>query len=203
MKNETNLAHFEALISGQIENDFGIKDDFLGPELTSGLRNNLLMAYEQGKMQPAAIGRNSNHHTNELIRKDLTLWLDKDSTDPFEKSFLSKIEDFVGYLNATCYTGINDFEFHYAFYDVGSFYKRHRDQFRSNAGRKYSLVSYLNEHWEESDGGHLSLYQNDQAINLLPHGGRTVFFKSDEVEHEVHPSMNKPRLSITGWLKSI
>ena len=35
-----------------------------------------------------------------------------------------------------------------------------------------------------------------------PMGGRMVFFKSDEMEHEVHPSFTRERISIAGWLKA-
>jgi len=63
-------------------------------------------------------------------------------------------------------------------------------------------VTYLNDDWQLTDGGKLSLYLADQEIDVFPLGGRSIFFKSDETEHEVHPSANRPRLSIAGWLKS-
>jgi len=37
---------------------------------------------------------------------------------------------------------------------------------------------------------------------LSPIGGRMVFFSSDEMEHEVHPSFTRERISIAGWFKS-
>jgi SM-20-related protein len=107
---------------------------------------------------------------------------------------------FIDYLNQTCYTGINDFEFHYAFYEAGSFYQRHLDQFRADLGRKFSLVTYLNDNWSDDDGGKLSLYLQDRDVSIFPYGGRSVFFKSDEVEHEVHLA-GRSRISIAGWLK--
>jgi Rps23 Pro-64 3,4-dihydroxylase Tpa1-like proline 4-hydroxylase len=63
------------------------------------------------------------------------------------------------------------------------------------------MISYLNEGWEEADGGQLLVHQleNNQLIN--PSQGKTVFFKSDELEHEVLVT-NKRRMSVTGWLKS-
>ena len=63
---------------------------------------------------------------------------------------------------------------------------------------------YLNEDWLESDGGQLALYHPDGTQeNVLPVSGRAVFFESDKVEHEVHPSFNRYRLSIAGWLKQV
>jgi SM-20-related protein len=91
-------------------------------------------------------------------------------------------------------------ECHYAYYDTGSFYKKHIDQFRSDSGRKYSMVLYLNENWQPHMGGQLVLYA-DQDVQIDPLGGRMVFFKSDKIAHEVLLS-NAPRLSIAGWLKT-
>ena len=116
---------------------------------------------------------------------------------------MEKIKKLIHYLNSTCYTRINHFEFHYAWYDPGSFYKRHLDQFKSNRGRKFSLVIYLNDNWQQTDAGNLRLYLDGHDIDLFPVGGRAVFFKSDEVEHEVMPSPIRPRISIAGWLKSM
>ncbi len=115
---------------------------------------------------------------------------------------MEQVNSLIAYLNVTCYTGINDVEFHYAYYARGSFYKRHLDQFKTDSGRKFSLVTYLNDNWQPEDGGALVLYVDEKPITLYPNAGRTVFFKSELVEHEVKPS-NRDRLSIAGWLKRI
>jgi SM-20-related protein len=109
---------------------------------------------------------------------------------------------FLRYLNLTCYTGLNTGEFHYAWYDIGSFYKKHLDQFRTDSGRKYSIVVYLNENWTDEDGGQLLLYIGGKTIRINPEGGRIVFFESDKIEHEVLSS-KRPRMSVTGWLKKV
>lgn len=194
------IAKFEHLIDGLSERNFGIADDFITPELVTGLRHNLFALYEEGRMHPAGIGRKFSYQRNLKVRGDQIFWIDKDSTDHYEKLFNEQVNRFVDYLNRTCYTGINDFEFHYAFYEQGSFYKRHLDQFKVDHGRKFSLVTYLNDDWQENEGGKLSLYLNEQEISIYPFGGRSVFFKSDEVEHEVHVA-SRNRISIAGWLK--
>ncbi|WP_371742937.1 2OG-Fe(II) oxygenase [Lentimicrobium sp. S6] len=128
--------------------------------------------------------------------------MEQNSTNPFEEVYLRKIWRFINYLNITCFTSIKSFEGHYANYELGSFYKRHLDQFKSEKGRKYTLVFYLNQHWKIEDEGHLSLYSLLGAQkDILPIEGRMVFFRSDEMEHEVHPSLTRERKSITGWLK--
>lgn len=195
---------YEVLIQGLIDQKFGFVDHFVDESIVAGLRNNLAKYYDSKEMNPAGVGKNFDYQKNTEVRGDLIKWIDNNSVDSFERAFLNQVQNFINHLNATCYTSINDFEFHYAMYDVGSFYKRHLDQFKSDRGRKYSLVTYLNDNWKIADGGNLSLYiENEKIENIFPYGGRSVFFKSDELEHEVHPSHNRKRLSIAGWLKTI
>lgn len=199
---ETDIEQFERLITGLLEGQYGLCDDFLDAATTEGLRDNLLAFREAGLMHPAGVGKHFDYVKNTNIRGDVIRWIDPASKNKWEAAFMQKVERLVHYLNSTCYTGITDYEFHYAYYEVNSFYKRHLDQFRADRGRKFSFVTYLNDHWQPTDGGKLSLYLPDQEIDILPMSGRAVFFKSDETEHEVHPSTNRARLSIAGWLKS-
>lgn len=193
---------YETLIQGLIDDEFGFCDDFLPPETVEGLRNKLLEHRKNGAMFPAGVGKNFDFKKNAMVRGDVIYWLAKETTHPFEQAFFKQVEFFIAHLNQTCYTSINDYEFHYAYYEVNSFYKRHLDQFKNDKARKFSLVMYLNEDWSVQDGGQLSLYTKHGDFKLAPEGGRCVFFKSDEVEHEVHPSLSRYRLSIAGWLKN-
>lgn len=77
---------------------------------------------------------------------------------------------------------------------------RHKDQFKNDSNRKYSLINYLNENWLDEDGGQLMVYQNEMVQKNIPQSQTAVFFKSDEMEHEVSKA-NRRRMSITGWLK--
>ena len=111
------------------------------------------------------------------------------------------MDEFIRYLNRTCYSGINGYEFHYTYYEKGSSYKRHLDQFRDNQHRAYSMIMYLNDDWKPLDGGQLCIYHKDYSQLISPTNGKCVFFKSSELEHEVLLNF-KPRMSITGWLKT-
>ena len=139
-----------------------------------------------------------NH--DDLIRRDSIYWLDKKHTNLYENEFLKKMDNLVIYLNQTCYTNIKSHEFHYSLFESGDFYRKHLDQFKDDSSRQFSIISYLNPNWEAKDGGELLVYQanNNQAIS--PTQGKTVFFKSSELEHEVLVTQ-QPRMSITGWLK--
>ena len=63
------------------------------------------------------------------------------------------------------------------------------------------MISYLNSNWKDADGGELLIHQLDNNQKISPTQGKTVFFKSNELVHEVLVTQNT-RMSITGWLKS-
>ena len=194
--------HFDLLIDTYLENNIGIDPLFLPVALCEGLQENILTLQREGKMIPAQVGNAVHKDPHQNMRSDKIYWMDKAHGNSFENEFLLIAENFVKHLNMTCYTGINDFEFHYALYEAGSFYKRHKDQFKNDSNRKYSLISYLNDGWTDEDGGQLCIYQQEVAQTVLPHSQTTVFFKSDEMEHEVTKA-NRNRMSITGWLKQV
>ena len=194
---------FEHLIQGLISNQYGCSDDFMNENSISGLRNNLQNLNQSEEMKTAGLGNQSAYQKNKQIRGDKIKWIEKESEDQYEKLFLKKIANFICHLNTTCYTSILEFESHYASYEQKSFYKRHLDQFKNDKGRKFSIIMYLNESWQKEDGGTLSLYpKGNEQINISPLGGRLVFFRSDEMEHEVHPSFTRDRISIAGWFKN-
>ena len=192
---------FECIISSFLENRVGLNNDFLNENLSSNLKENLLLLLFEKQLNTAGIGNNSNFLTNKIIRSDLIYWLDRKHNNIHENSFFDLIDEFVKYLNRTCYAGITGYEFHYAYYEKGSSYKRHLDQFKDNQSRAFSMIMYLNTDWSASDGGQLCIYQEDVAQLISPINGKCVFFKSSELEHEVLLN-HKPRMSITGWLKT-
>jgi SM-20-related protein len=194
---------FEELIQGLLIQEYGLCTSFLDHALLTGLRQNLLTFHREGLMHPAGVGRKFDYQRNAEIRGDVIRWIDQHSSDPFERMLMDKVAAFIQYLNSSCYTGINDWEFHYAYYEPGSFYRRHLDQFKSDWGRQYSFVLYLNEDWQETDGGQIGLYTSQGLKKVLPIGGQAVFFKSDELEHEVMIAPERSRMSIAGWLKRV
>ena len=194
---------FEELIDGFVHNRAGVSNSFISKELSRSLQENLRLLHCEGELVSAGIGDAQNKVLDKSIRRDKIYWIDNATTNVAEQEFLAFVQEFISYLNRTCFTAINDFEFHYAIYEAGSFYKRHIDQFKNNNYRKFSLITYLNDDWKNDDGGSLLLYHEDGRIeSILPEDQRTVFFKSDELEHEVAVA-SRARMSITGWLKSV
>ncbi|MCW4469833.1 2OG-Fe(II) oxygenase [Flavobacterium sp. MFBS3-15] len=197
---------YEQVIDALMEQKYSVVDDFFSRGEVLALRETLLAKYEEDRFRKSAIGNQANEKVIDAIRGDFILWLDENSTDPAEQQFFAKINDFVNYLNRTCYMGINEKEFHYAVYPEGTFYKRHLDTFQNDSRRKLSMVCYLNEEdWLPEYGGELAIYLddngNEKTIDVYPMQGRMVVFESQLLEHEVKP-VKRERLSITGWLKT-
>ncbi len=193
---------FDLLIDSYLDNKIGIDAAFISERLSNGLQEHIQQLQQDGQMIFAGIGNADIKDAQQTVRGDKIYWLDKKHQNHFEQEFLQLAEDFIDRLNSTCYTGINAYEFHYAVYEEGSFYKRHKDQFKNDSNRKYSLISYLNNNWQEEDGGELMVYQDEGTQKISPHAQTAVFFKSDEMEHEVIKA-NRQRMSISGWLKQV
>ncbi|MEP6674162.1 MAG: 2OG-Fe(II) oxygenase [Ferruginibacter sp.] len=191
---------FDLLIDSYLDHNVGFDAGFLNKHLSDGLQQHLLQLQEDNQMITAGIGNDRLKDDGQKMRGDSIYWMDKKHTNVFEQEFLTLVEEFIRHLNRTCYAGINGYEFHYAIYEKGTAYKRHKDQFKNDDTRKFSLINYLNDDWLETDGGELMLFQNNNIERIAPHAQSAVFFKSDEMEHEVNCS-SRTRMSITGWLK--
>jgi SM-20-related protein len=196
-------AKFEELVEGFITGSVGISESFLTKQLSASLSGNLSRLNDGGLMTTAGIGNAQLKSETLSVRTDKTSWMDAGTKNEAEMEFLGMMNLFMSYLNRTCYTGLNACEFHYALYEAGTFYGKHKDQFRNNNHRKYSMICYLNDDWTESNGGQLIIHHDGkEAQKILPAGCKTVFFQSDMLEHEVVKA-NRPRMSVTGWLKKI
>ncbi len=191
---------FDCLIDSFIEDKVGVTEGFLSASLSAHLKDNLIALFENKKLVNAGVGNDVLVNQDKLIRSDVIYWLDRKHDNQYENDFFDLMNRFVAYLNRTCYTGITGYEFHYTLYEPGTFYKKHIDQFRHNGSRQYSMIMYLNAGWKIEDGGELRIYHADEEQNIPPNSGKSVFFKSSDLAHEVLLT-NKQRMSITGWLK--
>lgn len=194
---------FETIISDLINQNYSVVDDFFSSEEVVLLRESLLAKYEADKFKKSAIGNRVNEEIDKTVRGDFILWMDEKNANETENIFFNKINELVGYLNKTCFLGILYKEFHYAVYPKGTFYKRHLDTFQNDDRRKLSIVCYLNENnWLVENGGELTIYTENNELDILPLPGRVVIFESQILEHEVKVVKESERLSITGWLKT-
>ncbi|MCW9037040.1 MULTISPECIES: 2OG-Fe(II) oxygenase [Altibacter] len=194
---------FESIITQLLKKKYAIVDDFFDASEVITLREALLETYEIKGFKKSAIGNWVQEEVDKTVRGDFISWIDESKMTQAEEVFFQKINTLVNYLNKTCFLGIFQKEFHYAIYPTGTFYKRHLDTFKNDDRRKLSMVCYLNEaNWPASNGGELTLYPTEDALDILPLPGRMVIFESQTLEHEVKEVKASQRLSITGWLKT-
>ncbi|WP_369857093.1 2OG-Fe(II) oxygenase [Candidatus Thalassolituus haligoni] len=171
-------------------------------ELSHQLRTHVLSLEEQNKLQPAGTGREQAHQLNRQIRRDRIRWLT--AQDPVEKAWLDFMAQLQQHLNRTLLLGLFSYECHFAHYQPGDFYQKHKDAFSGQSNRILSTVLYLNPDWQPDDGGELLIYSDEESDSvrsrLLPQLGTLVTFLSEEFPHEVLAS-NRHRYSIAGWFR--
>ena len=100
---------FDELIDGYLQNKAGVCNDFLNDVLTEHLRKRLELLHMQDELSPAGIGKGISKVYDLQIRSDKIYWIDKTSADSYELELVNIVEEFISYLNRTCYTGINDY----------------------------------------------------------------------------------------------
>lgn len=200
--NMDNNQLYETIIESILDQEYAVVDHFFTSDEVNTLRNGLEDAFAADQFKKSAIGNKMDEKIIDAVRGDYILWLDEAHQTAASAVFFSKVQDFVAYLNATCFLGITTKEFHFAVYPEGTFYKRHLDVFQNDTRRRLSLVCYLNdENWLPEYGGALVIYKGEETITIYPEKGRVVIFDSQKLEHEVMP-VNQKRYSITGWLKT-
>lgn len=195
-----NTAQWEQFMDELATNDFVIIDNFLQKTELQLLLELFKDLQSQNLFEKAAVGASGNAKVINEIRGDYTIWLNRKTDTSFEPIFI-RIEEVKQTLNRLCMLSISDFEFHLALYPIGSFYKKHYDQFNQRNNRLISMVLYLNKNWKMEDGGALRIYQKDgnHIVDIAPLLNRLILFRSDTVLHEVLVAHTE-RKSLTGWM---
>lgn len=194
----------DALADGLTEHGWMSLDvrNHLGGSLLQSLRDEVRILDVTESMAEAGIGRGANLTLDRSVRRDKIAWL-QGFTVPQQVlfSFLEQVR--VG-LNQRLFLGLKRFESHYATYHCGDFYRKHVDSFAGRASRVVSLVLYLNEDWEITDGGALQVYNrhpDHEVCGIVsPEMGRMVLFMSEDIPHEVLPA-NRTRYSLACWFR--
>lgn len=179
------------------DKDYVVIDHFFREELYAEIRSFFLSKLSSFK--EAGIGVDSDNQINSKIRGDFTYWLDR-KRDSDLQNFWELLDEIIQMFNRYCYLSLSGYEFHLAHYPSGGHYDKHLDQFENRNNRMISVVIYLNEGWQQGDGGELEIFEKDGSSFLVePLAMRCVMFKSAEVPHAVLQA-NKSRFSLTGWL---
>ena len=190
---------FEPVADGLANHGYAVIDHFLNEkEVESVLQ---LDNFQRGlaEFKKAGIGQSASKQINERVRGDFIQWIDRETAPEALLAYLAKIDALILFLNQNLFLSLKDFEMHMTVYPIGSYYKRHLDQFKANDHRKLSVICYLNENWKEEHGGQLRMHLQNEHKDFLPVAGRLVCFRSDQVQHEVLPA-TRERLSLTGWM---
>jgi len=188
---------FESVADGLADQGYAIVDQFLIQSEVEAIIKDEKIKLDIESFQKAGIGKHGKQ-INE-VRGDYIKWIESDEASPSLQLYIQRIRDLIQYLNHSLFLSLKDFEVHRTVYPVGTFYKRHLDQFKQNDHRKLSLICYLNENWDETHGGQLRMHLPSGTLDVFPNGGKLVCFRSDMIEHEVLPA-TRERYSLTGWI---
>lgn len=188
----------ENLIFSLIERGWYSCESFLNPNLCQ----NLIIELNALPLRASEIGKGHGKQNNPLVRNDSLFWLNEASSGQAQDEYLEEMNKLIKIINRELYLGLRQFEGHFARYDQGGFYKKHLDQFKGKNERLISVITYLNT---PEEGGELRIYSRDDQniieVNITPKAGSLVCFLSNQIYHEVLPTVHE-RLSIAGWLRT-
>lgn len=205
--------------------------DFIPNDLAIQLKGDISNLRSLGKFKAARIGQDSTNTLNQNIRIAETCFLGPTKLQEAPNSARQKLYDILegvrsdlsgnklldeinssGQLEkAAPALDASLSELLYAYYPMGGFYRRHVDSVQNSASvlRTYSLLLYLNDEWQELDGGCLRIHldsggdflpvgEEPNFIDIEPKASTLVVFKSDKIPHEVLDTLAE-RNAVVGW----
>lgn len=194
--------HLPQIIQDIQQQGYAIVDEFMDITAVQALATHARTLKAEGSMHKASTGLTK---TLSELRGDFIQWIEPASANPIEQVYLDAMAELQQALNQAFYLGLFELESHFAIYPAGAGYHKHLDQFIGTEERKITSILYLNEAWQEADGGQLRMYmdtkETGEFIDTLPQGGRLVLFVSSDFLHEVLPA-TRERMAITGWFRT-
>ncbi|MFN2333883.1 MAG: 2OG-Fe(II) oxygenase [Wenzhouxiangellaceae bacterium] len=178
-----------------------VQENAVPKALVALLRADFARLLNQDRLKRAGIGRERTFQLARQIRRDWIFWLSRSRNA--HRVLLDQLECLRLALNRNLFLALFEFEAHFALYPPGAFYRRHFDSFRGASNRMVSLVLYLNDSWQEADGGELLLYHPKSGLEMArvaPRAGTLVLFLSEEIEHEVAQT-RVDRASVSAWFR--
>lgn len=198
----------EQLVSKIAKHGVCVMDHFVPLATALALADEVLSLSAASQMQAAGTGR-AHKTINKNLRGDSIYWLNEAEATSAQQVYFAHMETLRQQLNQDLYLGLFALESHLALYPTGTAYKKHIDRFKGSdttqPQRQISCILYLNQDWQDSNGGHLRLYLNKKTetaepphLDISPVAGRLVMFLSDTFYHEVLPA-TQDRMSLTAW----
>lgn len=185
-----------------LEQGYAVTPAFFSPVLVHALKRELLWRDRDGQFHDAGIGRGERFRRLDDIRGDRICWLQGEGAA--QQQLAVEMERLRLAVNRTLMLGLFDIESHFAIYEPGAWYQRHLDTFRDDARRQLSVVIYLNDNWQPTDGGELRLWADKKTLeplaNIAPQSGTLVCFLSRRIPHQVCIA-HRERYSIAAWCR--
>ncbi|MNK99825.1 2OG-Fe(II) oxygenase superfamily protein [compost metagenome] len=186
------------------EHGWAQSHDLITPAWAQDLALQCQKLHDSGVFTQAAVGHGSTKSVHTQIRGDSTLWLEDSQSPALQSEVSNFLTELMQELNQTLFLGLKRFESHFAWYPPGSGYQKHIDNHQGLSHRRVTFVLYLNENWQNADGGELSLFAPDEPDkkihSIKPQLGNFVLFRSELFPHQVEESF-KVRKSLTGWFR--
>jgi len=194
----------QQLLAGIATDGYAIIKNFMPAASITSLADEITALQLSGEMRRAGTGK-ALTPTDDSIRGDFTLWLEKTSVSVSQQAYFAQMEIMRSSLNRDFYLGLFELESHFALYPPGALYRKHLDQFQGQEQRQISCILYLNQDWQPEHGGQLRMYLDGIAHepyrDIEPIGGTLVAFLSGRFFHEVLPATHE-RVSLTGWFST-
>ena len=198
MYSRSDQNEFDTAAASLAAEGWCVLQGLLSAAQTLALTNECMAMHAAQQLMPARVGADRDHTP---LRGDSTHWFESDALSAPQQIFADRINVLRIELSRSLMLGLVDSESHYAVYPPGTGYARHLDQLRDNDARVVSAVFYLNDAWQESDGGALRLHMADHSHrDIYPHAGTLLLFLSAQFEHEVLPA-TRDRMSIACWMR--
>lgn len=195
-----NETLFERIAQQLAERSYAIVDHFIPADDCELLRNHIQQLQTENTLRLAGTGSAHLYQKSREVRGDLIQWIDRQKLPSPVLFALQPLLQLPHLLAKPLRAPLRDIEIHFTYYPIGRHYVKHLDVHQTNNHRLLSAILYLNDNWQEHDGGALRIYTHTtDYVDVSPISGRLVLFASHALEHEVLPT-NRPRLSITGWL---
>ena len=186
---------YEHIANALVNDGYVVIDDALNAVVAAAL-----LQEAKAEQNYKVAGVSTASAVDENRRRDKIHWIDAHSMAT--KKYLAFTTGLQNYLNRHLYLGLRYYEAHFARYEVGDFYEKHLDAFKSTKNRVVTTVYYLNDAWSDADGGKLVIYdkEGNELQKVTPNANTLVVFMSEDFPHEVLPA-KKTRYSIAGWFR--
>lgn len=198
------MGNYDTIISALNRQGWSVSDATVAPAWCGELRAYAQELWAANCFEPGEFGLDPAGGKEPEVRGDAICWVPPGSR--LERHpFFGWMAGLRAVLNERFAMGLRSQEFHFARYPEGRGYRKHLDQHRGTNVRKISIVLYLNDGWNESEGGELCFYQpanpDIELARFAPLNARLAVFVSGLMPHAVLPCRST-RWSVAGWLRT-